>query len=270
MAQISYDAIPETANNSSSNGIDFFMLRNDGDEAIVRIMHDDVAGFNIFAYHEGNVGGKKRKINCIRDPKDSIDNCPLCASGSSVKYCMYINMLQYSQDAEGKMVSKPVVWERSLSYANRLKGLINEYGPLSDCIFKIKRNGAAGSMETTYDIFFQNPRVYPEDIYVKDVEAFKSYSALGTIIINKEYNDLMQYRQTGSFPASQQNAEPQQNAPMNYQPKQQQAQTYVPPVEVPTAPPVLDNPPFATQAPAVPQTGVPVEATGTGKPTRYY
>ena len=261
MAQISYDAIPETATSGGNgNGVDFFGLRNDGDEALVRIMHDSVESFNIFAIHDRmSVGGKFRKINCIRDAREPVDNCPLCAAGNAVGYRMFINMVQYTKDQSGQTISKPVVWERSVSYANRLKSLIEEYGPLSDCLFKIKRNGAAGSMETTYDILFCNPKVYRDDLYPKACEdVFSQYSALGTIIMNKDFNELNTYLATGQFPAAQKNnAQTAAPANMSYEPKTAnvappaaQYNTQVPQApqyattSIPETPPVLDNPPF--------------------------
>lgn len=292
MAQISYDAIPETATNGGNgNGVDFFGLRNDGDEALVRIMHDSVESFNIFAIHDRmSVGGKFRKINCIRDAKAPVDQCPLCAAGNAVGYRMFINMVQYTKDAAGQTIPKPVVWERSVSYANRLKSLIEEYGPLSDCLFKIKRNGAAGSMETTYDILFCNPKVYRDDLYPKACEdVFSQYSALGTIIMNKNFSELNTYLATGQFPAAPQQNATQNAAPaqMNYEPKAAPAPQYAAPV-IPETPPVLDQPPFEgpynpvpapqysapapASAPAYPAAPPAQPNTGTpGRPSpRYY
>ncbi len=296
MAQMSFDTIPETNNEYTGNNVEFFNLKNDGDEAIVRILHDSTASFNIFSVHDRiTVGGKFRKVNCVRGASDPIDTCPLCASGNNIVNRIFINMVQYFQGENGAIVGKPVVWERSLAYATKLKNLIDEYGPLSDCIFKIKRNGAAGSMDTTYDIFYCNPKVYRDDLYPRDTSAFDSYSALGTIILDKSASEVATFLATGSFPATQQqqqNANQAAPAPMTYQPKNPQPQsapvptappapTYtqapVPtapayvapapqaaPVQAPVAtPPVLDNPPFDppyTQAPAVP----------TAPPRRYY
>ena len=291
MAQISFDAIPETTNENSGqqNSVDFFNLRNDGDEAIVRIMHDSTSSFNIFTVHDQiNVGGKRRKVNCIRDPQAATAECPLCASGNGIVNRIYINMLQYTQNQQGQIEAKPVVWERSLAYATRLKNLIDEYGPLSESIFKIKRCGAAGSMDTTYEIFFCNPKVFRDDLYPRVDDAFNSYSALGTIILNKNFNDLNTFVATGSFPNAG-NGNQQQTqaapAPMSYQPKAEapvatpaqpvyqqpvtpSAPTAVPmqPVMAPTQPspvaPPIDTPPWEqTQA----------SSTSPGRPaTRYY
>lgn len=272
MAQMSFDNIPETTNTGEYSGtnVEFFNLKNDGDEAIVRIIHDNTASFNIFSVHDRvTVGGKFRKVNCVRDPKDPIDNCPLCASGNNIVNRIFINMIQYFQDQSGQIIGKPVVWERSLVFATKLKNLIDEYGPLSDCICKIKRNGAAGSMDTTYDIFYCNPRVYRDELYPKDVTPFENYSALGTIILNKNAAEIQTFLATGSFPVQQQNNAAAQAvpAPMTYQPKPEVAP---PPVNVPipsygqpATAPTINNPPFDPPyvQTAVPQAPVPPAPT---------
>lgn len=253
MAKIAFGAIPADGGNGGSRGtFDFFNLRNDGDEAIVRIMHDSVDSFNIYAVHNITVGGKYRKINCIRNPQDAVEMCPLCNTGNNTSTRIFINMVQYNLDPQTQtMVGTPVVWERSTSYATKLKNLIDEYGPLSESLFKIKRNGAAGSMDTTYDIFYCSPKVYTDAAYPPVPDAFNDYDALGSIILNKNYQEIVGFIQTGAFPGTQQPAAEQAAAaPMSYQPKAETATASMPPVA-----------PAVTPTPAVPdysQTGAPV------------
>lgn len=289
MAQVSFDAVPaENQGGGNFNSVEFFTLRNDGDEALVRILHDSTDSFNIFTVHDNlSVNGKRRKVNCLRSPKDPVEMCPLCASGNNIVNRIYINMLVYGKDANGQMTITPVVWERSFAYASRLKVLIDEYGPLSQSIFKIKRSGAAGSMETKYDILYCNPKIYPDNLYpIANIEKFEGYSALGSVIMNKTAADMNVFLNTGAFPAASQNenanAAPQQ---MSYQPKvETNAPAYS---EVPPAIPVNPAPttggyvPQGTSAPsAAPQrwntAGAPAPAvespstTGNGPGPRYY
>lgn len=206
MARISFDTLQETVSNNTgennSNGIKLFALKNDGDVAIVRIMHDSVKDFDILTTHKIKVGDKWRSISCIRDPREPIDNCPLCKNGEKIQQRFYIHMIQYIQDpATGKITPTPVVWDRAAGeYATKFKTLIEEYGPLSDQIFKIKRNGKAGDMSTTYEILFGSPNMYPENLYPKTVEAFNNYSALGRIVLDKNYSDINTFLATGTFP----------------------------------------------------------------------
>lgn len=213
MAQVTFDVANEMESarqQSSGNSFDFFTLRNDGDEAIVRFRYQNTAQFKIFTVHDVELvnNGRKirRKVNCLREPRDQIDMCPLCKAGVNSRNTFLIEMLQYITDPQTRAVTvKPVVWERSMSYANRLKSLIDEYGPLDDCIFKIKRCGAAGSMDTTYEIFYGNPKMYPDNVFVKDFSSFESVNFLGSVILSKNYDEMTTYLNTGAFPNNQTN-----------------------------------------------------------------
>ena len=162
----------EARQQSQGNGprVGFFTLKNDGDEAIVRIMHDSPEEFDILAVHPVQVDGRFRNVSCLRGPSDPMDMCPFCLENKKLATKIYIHMIQYVRDENNQIVAQPKVWERTTAYARQLAEYINEYGPLSDMIFKIKRNGAAGSMETTYTIMPANAKLYPEDLYVKDYE----------------------------------------------------------------------------------------------------
>ena len=231
MAQISFDVASEIeANKPQYNNqvsFNFFTLRNDGDEAIVRFIYDNTSQFKIYTVHdvEIEVNGQKRsrKVSCLRNPHDSTHMCPLCNSGKSSRNTFMIEMLQYTTDPKtNTIVATPVIWERSMLYATRIKSLIDEYGPLSDCIFKIKRCGAAGSRETTYEIYYGNPKMYPDDIYLKDFSGFDNIRLLGTVVLDKNYDDLDYFVNTGRFPVSNQgnNQENNQNVSQpQYSPK---------------------------------------------------
>ena len=171
--------------------VGFFTLKNDGDEAIVRIMHDSPEDFDILAVHQTTVDGKFRNVSCLRSPSDPMDMCPFCAANKKFATRLYIHLIQYVRDENNQIVAQPKVWERSTAYAKQLAEYINEYGPLSDMIFKIKRSGAKGSMDTTYTIIPANAKLYPEDIYVKDAEALADYQALGHAVLDKNYEEMM-------------------------------------------------------------------------------
>ena len=205
MARISFDALQETAvnnsNNNEGNNIKLFSLKNDGDVAVVRIMHDSIEDFDILTTHKIKVGEKRRNISCIRNPYDPVDACPLCKNQEKLQQRFYIHMINYVTDQQtGAIIPVPVVWDRAATeYANKFKTLIEEYGPLSDLIFKIKRNGKAGDMSTTYEILMGNQTMYPVEKYPK-IDAFNGYTALGKIVMDKDFNEICQYMATGQFP----------------------------------------------------------------------
>lgn len=203
MAKMSFNTAVTNMNSVSSgngNRVGIFSLKNDGDEAVVRIMHDSVDDFDILTIHPINVGGKFRSINCIREPRDPMDNCPLCKNGTKIQSKIFIHMIQYVTNEQGQVEAKPVVWERSISYATKLKNDIDEYGPLSNCIFKIKRNGKAGDMQTTYDMRLGNPSMYNDTTYPKVEDAFSDYSVCGNLVLNKTFDEISAFLANGSFP----------------------------------------------------------------------
>ena len=61
MAKISYEEAQSSSNNSNT-GVGFFSLADDGDEAVVRILHDSTDSFDIVTIHDIQTGDKRRKI----------------------------------------------------------------------------------------------------------------------------------------------------------------------------------------------------------------
>lgn len=216
MAQISFEQAEQISNefnqqrnnnqnNNNQNGpqVGFFKLANDGDEAIVRFLHDTTSSFDLITVHEENVNGKKRKINCIRDAHEPIDRCPLCRKGGNTSTRFFIHLLEYKYDEKGNIYCEPKIWERSLEYATKLRDLINEYGPLSQCLFKVKRSGIAGSVDTKYSIMYAAPQVYPPESFPNRAELFGDYKVVGTVVMDKTAEELNEFITTGSFPQRQ-------------------------------------------------------------------
>ena len=205
MAQLNYSQINQNntpTERTSGPAVKFFSLKNHGDEAIVRIMHDTTDSFDLVAVHPVELNGRYRNVNCIRDAREPLENCPMCAAGKPIRQKFYMHLLQYTRDAQGNIVVEACIWERSASYASTIANLINEYGPLSDHIFKIRRNGAAGSMDTTYDIMYGHPNVYRNELYPKQPELFDGYNVIGRAVLDKSAADMATFLQTGSFPAA--------------------------------------------------------------------
>lgn len=199
MGQIDFNSFKQrtTQNNlntSNSNNrgprIGYFTLKQDRDQAIVRFMIDSPDDFDIVAGHRMSINGFNRMVNCVRDVHDPVENCPLCAAGKKLEYRIYIHLIEYTRDETGKIVATPKVWERSTAYINTLTNLLNEYGPLSDNVFKITRNGAAGTTGTTYDITYCKPDVYKPELYVKNETLFNGYKAVGNAVLDYDVDKL--------------------------------------------------------------------------------
>ena len=88
MAYVDYNTFVETEKTSgNSDGIGFFTLK-DGEEAIVRIMCDSINELDILTVHPITVGNStfpNRQVNCLRDPREPLEQCPLCSAGNKVK-----------------------------------------------------------------------------------------------------------------------------------------------------------------------------------------
>ena len=285
MAKVDFNNMQDdsaySTSNNAGNDINFFTLRNDNDEAIVRFMCDSVEDFEILTVHDIQIGGKYRKINCIRDFRDPVENCPLCASGTKINQRFFIKMIQYEKTpdpATGNVIVTPkaAVWERSTSYAKTLKSYLDNYGPLSDIICKVIRHGKAGDMQTTYEIVPNlNKNIYRDDVYVKDVNIFGGFNAFGTIVMDRTYDEIMQFQMTGQFPVREKKQEaandsaipnnsvpytaPVQNSSPQFDNSSPQFENYVPQTD--SAP--TDN--FVPTQPTQPVNNVP--QGGWGQPT---
>lgn len=266
MAKVNFNSLDEAEFSSGSganngNDVGFFTLKNDNDEAVVRFMCDSTDDFEILTVHDVQLGQRYRKVNCIRDPREPLDNCPLCKSGAKISNRFFIKLIQYTRvvdPATGaqSIVPQPMVWERSTSYAKTLKSYLDNYGPLSDIICKIIRHGKAGDMQTTYEIVPNlSKSVFPDEVYVKDPTLFGTFEAFGTIVMNKTYEEMEHFLVQGEFPIrekKQDTAQTQtpQAAPIN--------QGYVAPQFNQTAAPAFEQyspstsnePPQETYAPA--------------------
>ena len=215
MAIITADQI-NYSDSSSGSSVEFFSLKNDGDEAIVRIMCDSMADLEIMTVHPITVGPSSfpnRQVNCLRDPREPLDMCPLCAAGEKVRQKIFIKMLQYDPVTRE---SKAVVWDRVASvFAPKIRSYIDNYGPLSHIMCKIIRHGTG--KQTTYDIVPNiNPNEYNEQNYPIVPDAFKDFTVLGRMVMDKNAEEIVQFMQTGMFPEkpkqdnAQQFAAPQQ------------------------------------------------------------
>ena len=273
MAKVNFNNVDEIEAQTQGSGgpgsdVGFFTLRNDNDEAVVRFMCDSTDDFEILTVHDVQIGSKYRKVNCIRDPREPLDNCPLCKSGARINNRFFIKLLQYDKvtdPATGmvRVVPKAMLWERSTAYAKTLKSYLDNYGPLSDIICKIIRHGKAGDMQTTYEIVPNlSKAVYKDEIYVKDTNLFGDFEAFGTVVMDRTADEMNYFLASGEFPARQRqegSAKPAEAAPaapaMAPQYAPQPAAYAVPAQYAPPAAP-------APQAAPMPQTyaAPPVEA----------
>lgn len=245
---MTYDFIGNYQNNDNTafTGVGFFSLRNDGDSALVRFMHDSINDFEIITRHVVRIDGKLKQVNCLRNAGEPSEACPFCLYGIGEKAQprIYIKLIQYMQDEKGQIIAVPKIWERSIAYARTLKGLLDEYGPLSKCVYRVRRQGAPGAKDTTYSINYQNPSIYNEQQYPIAKDLFNDYHVFGRVVLNKSEADMTYFANNGQFPPKQQ----ENVTPANWNNSPSPApNTFIPPVNsTPTY--TTSSPTFAPMA----------------------
>ena len=150
-------------------------LQNDGDVAIIRFPYTSMDDIVYTATHNVAMPGAPfgRRIRCTENA-----DCELCAKGVKVEERVFVKCLVYDTDNNtNTVVLKNTVWDRPAAFADiELKGLMEEYGDLSQTLFKIKRNGSGKA--TRYNIFpVVNATVYNPAIYKADFTELNSVDA---------------------------------------------------------------------------------------------
>lgn len=183
----------------------YFSLANDGDSAIVRFLHTDINDFEVLDVHEIQLGGFNRKVNCLKTPNGSKDECPICQVNTfdedkngfthPLRRKMFIHMLKY----DNPQTCVEQVWERGKDYIKKLHQLVEDYGPLHTRLYKVVRHGAKNSTDTTYDILPLDKDRFNPDLYVFNKDQLNYEKALGSIVLNETNESMKQYLETGNF-----------------------------------------------------------------------
>ena len=204
MAVVDFNSI----NNSNSaervnDNVGYFKLKDDGDTAIVRIMHSDVNSFDMLSVHNVNLNGKWVNVNCIREANQPTSSCPLCSKGEQLRSRIFIKVIRYTQDEQGNIIATPEIWDRPISYAKKLADLMADYGDLTEHLFRVRRNGKAGTLQVDYTISYIPTTGYNAANYPADIHLFDTYKTLGRRVYDKNYDELVTFINTGSFPAKE-------------------------------------------------------------------
>ena len=188
----------------------FNSLRDDGDEALVRINYKTKSDFKVVTVHRYTVDGKWRNVSCLKESHDTDDKCPLCASGNRMYAKVFLSLIEYVKDENGSIVAEPKVWERPYKIISDIidafkdavdDGFITPATHFEDVVLKIRRVGEKGSLSTQYKIKVMNPSVTPESAYVKDFSAFEGFDASHHSYSVKTAAEMEEFIATGKFPA---------------------------------------------------------------------
>ena len=141
-------------------------LKNDGDSVVVRFPYTSMQDIKFETTHTVTFPGDKfgKRVRCAGG-----DDCPLCKQGVKVDTRFFVKAIVYVTDpATGNVALTPSIWDRPAAFADiDLKNLMDEYGDLSDNLFKIKRNGSGTATRYTITVI-TNKTVYNPDVYKKD------------------------------------------------------------------------------------------------------
>lgn len=195
-----------------SNSADFLKLA-DGEKCLLRFSFKSPNELPIYTVHKITVDGKFRNINCIRNFRDPIEKCPLCAADKPYKQVVYITAIRYITDEDGQLVkTQPVIWERPTGFLKDLNSYYNEYGDLSEMVFTLERTGQM--KDTRYNLMPKNAAIFNKQAYPADFSAFENFNPMGGLILDKSYDELVDIS-AGILPANTTKAVPMPGAPVS-------------------------------------------------------
>lgn len=198
-------------------------LKNDGDEVVVRFACHSLKDIDIVDVHKVQVDGKYRNVECLRNALDPVDTCPLCQSSNKLFTRAFIKLIDYVKTENGTVEAQPKIWETTTTVAKKLKSFFEEYGDLTQYIFKIKRSGIKGSLKVNYDIIPTNPVVYKPELYVADFSDFETLDLTHHSYMVKTFEELDSFVKTGTFPQKQVT---EQSGTIQTQPQQSMSTDY--------------------------------------------
>jgi hypothetical protein len=246
----------------NSTKIGFFKMKNDKDEALVRFNVASLDSLQFATVHQLGAAQKWMKVSCLNPVGSYQATCPLCAAvaggakdiGKASKK-VYVQMMVAYKDAATQTFSSaiPVIWERPAGFSREIANLLKDYGDLTQRVFKVTRNGAAGNMQTTYSISYIPLYDKPESV-TTDFGAFNNFNIAKHSFWEKTAGDINVFLNTGSFSEVA-------RAPQAPTPTDAEAPAYTrfqAPVEAPVVTPNVETPaaqPAAFTAPAAPTFG---------------
>jgi hypothetical protein len=254
----------------------FNLLKDDGDEVVVRFPYKTADEFEIVKVHTIKINNFFRKVACIGD------GCPLCDKKlkNYAQKRFFCKILAYEKDSN--LTPKSYVWDRPSGFGKEITdalqegielGVYPEGSKIEDVVFKIKRSGKHGDKGTTFKIQPARPDIYKDSLYKKDFDTLNKAHLAGWFYMTKTADELNTFLSAGSFPAKVQDStsKPAESAPANKTaypaasqvsnvskpaastlPTQTPDPVTTPAVVAPSAP-VVEKPAVATDVPSEPQ-----------------
>jgi hypothetical protein len=179
-------SMADADNYTQSNAGSYFSLKDDKDTARVRFLYGTVDDIEGYAVYKVKVGDKERYVNSIRAYNEPIENDPFAVAGYKVQAKLFIPLLNIDN-------GEIQFWERGKTYFSRLASMASRYNPLYNEIIEVERNGKKGDTSTDYQF-------YPIENSPINLDELDIPSPLGTIILDKTYDEMQYYVDHGCFP----------------------------------------------------------------------
>lgn len=186
-----------------TTGAGYFSLADNGDYARVRLLYNSHKDFYPYTAHKVKIGMYDKYVDCLRPHYDSpYSECPLCNSGNKVVPRYYIPMFieQQSDDKDGTKSGTVVLWDRGYSIKSAIDNVIAECGnePPVSCVVTITRLGAAGDLNTKYEMHADVSDGTTIDNLI-DEFGIEIPEPEGTSLLTKTFEEMENYVNTGSF-----------------------------------------------------------------------
>lgn len=216
MAQFTYQEYENTTSASSGHGapqIGFFKL-GPNEEALVRFNIHSVSDLQFAQIHKPYFGKKfdgvangYAGISCLNGVGDfSAAKCPFCAAAATgdqtvakAEKKVYVQMKVSYKDPSSGSWAQPVsaVWERPAGFARELATKIQNYGDLTQVMFKITRVG--GGKETKYSLDYAVPTIFKPEMISTDFSEFATFKLNAGVLYEKSYDEMARFVRTRSF-----------------------------------------------------------------------
>lgn len=179
--------VAEAENYGGQGGGGFFSLKNDREVAPVRFLINGIEDVEGFAVHEIDVDGKKRYVNCLREYGQPMDVCPCCAAKMPVTVKYFIPLYNIKEE-------KIQTWERGKQFGAKISSICARFPNLVSHTFEIERNGKPGDTKTSYEIY----ETGQDDTTLESFDEVPD--AMGTIVLDKTFEELDYWVRRGAFP----------------------------------------------------------------------
>lgn len=190
MARINFNEIDNFNKTSTSH---WFSLKDDGDSALIQFPFNSLQDIEYQNVHNCKAVSQTGNtydamVACLRSRfDDPLDTCPLCSSGDIAKVPYLIPVIDYTT-GEAK------IWKRNKSFMDELNYNIQNTPNFRNTVFKAVRIGKKGDKKTSYKLYPQ-PQMQPKDFF-----GVQKLELVGTVIKGLDYQEMIQYLQTGVLP----------------------------------------------------------------------